>query len=73
MRAPLMEDVDMVEKLRKRCGPPLIVPCPVVTSSRRWQRLGYARATLLNWCTLGLYKLGVSPARLAVWYYSIRE
>ena len=64
-----MEDVDLVSRLCKAAGPPVVVPNSVVTSARRWERLGFIRTTLLNWWLVIAYKLGADPARLALWYY----
>ncbi len=63
----LLEDYELVRRLR-RCGRISILPVPVRTSARRWQRLGAVRTTLLNQAIILAYKLGVSPACLATWY-----
>jgi rSAM/selenodomain-associated transferase 2/rSAM/selenodomain-associated transferase 1 len=64
---PLMEDYELCRRLRRR-GQIRLAPASVVTSARRWRRLGLVRTTLLNQlCVLG-YWLGVSPERLAGWY-----
>jgi hypothetical protein len=68
MEAPLMEDVDLVRRLRRSCGPPAIVPRDIMVSARRWERLGYTRTTLLNWCIITAYSLGCNPKTLARWY-----
>jgi hypothetical protein len=69
MEAPLMEDVEMVRKLRRRFGPPAIAPQAIVVSARRWERLGYGRTALLNWWIMVAYSLGCEPKTLARWYY----
>jgi uncharacterized protein len=64
---PIMEDFVFVRQVR-RLGQIAIVPATVLTSGRRWQKLGVIRTTLVNqWVILG-YFLGVSPARIARWY-----
>lgn len=63
----LLEDFELVRRLKKM-GKIELLPQAVVTSPRRWQRLGVARTTLLNQLVIGAYFLGVSPARLAGWY-----
>ena len=68
---PLMEDVAFGRKL-KRAGRVVILPVPVQTSARRWEREGAVYATLRNWTLLSLYLLGVSPVRLARWYAHVR-
>ena len=64
---PLMEDVDLVRRLR-RLGPLSLLDCRALTSARRWEETGPLRRTLTNWSVLTLYALGVSPQRLAGLY-----
>ena len=64
---PIMEDFALVQQLRRR-GQIARVPLPVLTSARRWQRLGVGRTTLLNQIMVLGYSLGVPPSRLARWY-----
>ncbi len=65
---PLLEDVDLVRRLRK-VGRLAVVPVPVVTSSRRWQKLGVWRTTWINQLILIGFFLGIPPRILARWYY----
>lgn len=65
---PLLEDVDLVYRLRK-LGRPAIVPLRVTTCGRRWERLGYVRTTLMNQAILCAWQLGVPVQTLAAWYY----
>lgn len=69
---PLLEDVDLVLRLR-RLGRIELAPVPVRTSARRWQRLGLLRTTLNNQFILLCFLLGVSPGRLALWYGKNRQ
>lgn len=64
---PLMEDVDLMQRLRKRTRP-VLLDGPVQVSARRWQQHGVIRRTARNWATLTAYRMGVSPERLARWY-----
>jgi rSAM/selenodomain-associated transferase 2/rSAM/selenodomain-associated transferase 1 len=64
---PIMEDFALVRRLSRR-GRIAIVDQPVVTSGRRWERLGVARTTLLNQAMVMGYYLGVPPDTLARWY-----
>lgn len=64
---PLMEDVDLSRRLRAQTMPALL-DGPLHTSARRWQRQGVIRQTARNWAFLVLWRLGVSPTRLARWY-----
>jgi len=61
---PLMEDVEIQRRLR-RAGRFVKLPQPVVTSARRFLRHGVLRQQALNAALVGLYYLGVAPARLA--------
>ena len=85
---PIMEDVELIRRLRRglvpnpnRRGVPgqrgrgriALASSSVLTSARRWQRLGVLRATLLNQCCQWAYRCGVSPARIHRWYYGSRS
>lgn len=61
---PIMEDVDLVCRLRSR-GRLSCSPLPAVTSARRWQREGWVRRTAANVIVILLYFAGVAPAKLA--------
>jgi rSAM/selenodomain-associated transferase 2 len=65
---PLMEDVAYSKRLR-RLARPLVIPEPVVTSSRRWQQRGVVRTVLSMWGLRLAYFVGVSPRRLWQYYY----
>jgi hypothetical protein len=69
---PLMEDVVLVRRLRQR-GKLVAIAETVTTGTRHWQHLGPLLTTLLNWATVSLYVLGVSPAKLAPWYHRLRK
>ena len=60
---PLMEDVDLVRRLRAH-GALMVADTRAVTSGRRWEERGVLAGTLRNWSTMALYALGVSPERL---------
>ena len=65
---PFMEDFEMARRLR-RAGRIATAPAAVLTSARRWKRLGVLRATLLNQLFLLAYLAGMPPRRIARWYY----
>lgn len=69
---PIMEDVDLMQRIRRHHGRLHILGTPVVTSARRWQKEGRIYTTLRNWIIRLLYALGVSPARLARFYKNHR-
>ncbi len=64
---PLMEDVDLAQRLR-RIAPPLLLPGPVSVDARRWQKRGVIRQTARNWFIQIAHTCGVSPQRLRTWY-----
>ncbi|MCH8499543.1 MAG: TIGR04283 family arsenosugar biosynthesis glycosyltransferase [Marinobacter sp.] len=64
---PLMEDVELCKRLRA-LGCPFCVRSPVVTDSRRWERMGAWRTILLMWRLRWRYWRGESPAALAQAY-----
>eukprot|EP00887_Chlorella_sp_A99_P006298 scaffold3.g6298.t1 len=65
---PLLEDLDLVRRLRAQSGAPALVPRPLATSGRRWQQLGLLRTTLTNQTILLGHALGVDVHTLAAWY-----
>ena len=67
---PLMEDVELVRRCLRR-GALARVPLAVTTTARRFARHP-VRARLCTATFPWLYRLGVSPARLARWYGSVR-
>ena len=67
---PLLEDVDLVRRLR-RFGRIAVIPIPVITSSRRWEKVGVWKTTWINQLILTGFLLGIPPRILARWYYRI--
>jgi rSAM/selenodomain-associated transferase 2 len=64
---PIMEDFELMLQLRRQ-GRISIVPAPVITSGRRWQKLGVMKTTLLNQLIIASYFLGIPPTQLVRWY-----
>jgi rSAM/selenodomain-associated transferase 2 len=60
---PIMEDVDLVRRLRRR-GRLFRSPKPAITSARRWERDGWIGRTARHLLLILLYFSGVSPDRL---------
>ncbi|MFO8152026.1 TIGR04283 family arsenosugar biosynthesis glycosyltransferase [Thioalkalivibrio sp.] len=65
---PLMEDIEMSRRLKRRAGRPACVRSSLVTSSRRWEQRGVVRTILLMWRLRLAYWRGADPARLAERY-----
>ncbi|MBI1346674.1 glycosyltransferase [bacterium] len=68
---PLMEDVDLMVRLRG-LGTFVLLEPELIVSARRWQKRGVFRQTLRNWSLLLAYFCGVSPERLARFYRHVR-
>ncbi len=64
---PIMEDYEFIHRMRRR-GRVSILQRSVLTSGRRWHRLGFLRTTLVNQAIVMAYRLGIAPDRLATWY-----
>lgn len=65
---PIMEDVEIMERIKKRGDKIFIIPQKVHTSSRRWEQDGILCCTLRNWFLQILYLIGISPHRLSKFY-----
>ena len=64
---PIMEDFQLMLNLKKQ-GKIRLAEAPVITSARRWEKLGVIKTTLINQKVILGYFLGVSPERLRQWY-----
>jgi len=65
-QVPLMEDLDLVQALKRR-GRLALLPLPAVTSARRYRRGGPLRTMLRHWLAAAAWTLGVSRTRVAEW------
>jgi rSAM/selenodomain-associated transferase 2 len=65
---PLMEDVDLIERMKPLGSLRMLSP-RAFTSERRWAEKGFLRVVLKNNLTMLLYRLGVRPERLHRFYY----
>jgi len=63
---PLMEDLDLVYRL-KRVGDLALLATPVVTSARRYRAGGPLRTMLRHWVAAAAWTLGVDRRRIAQW------
>ncbi len=68
----LLEDLELVCRLRKM-GRITLLKAPVLTSPRRWQRLGFVRTTVINQLIVLGFFCGASPNRLVRWYVGDRK
>lgn len=67
---PIMEDFELIRRLN-RLGKIEILSSSVITSGRRWQRLGVFKTTLINQFVVIGYYLGISPVKLSQWYRNL--
>ncbi len=65
---PIMEDFQLIHRLQGE-GRIVIAPAAVVTSARRWEKLGALRTTLINQLMILGFYFGFEPSRLARWYH----
>jgi rSAM/selenodomain-associated transferase 2 len=68
LELPILEDVELMRRIRRLDGNICILEERVRTSARRWEHEGALYCTVRNWTLVGLYLLGVSPDRLARYY-----
>ncbi|NCR27702.1 MAG: glycosyltransferase [Microcystis aeruginosa Ma_QC_C_20070823_S13] len=64
---PIMEDFELIQRLKKR-GKIAIVSASVITSARRWQKLGVWKTTLINQLVIIGYNLKIPPRLLKSFY-----
>lgn len=65
---PLMEDIDIMKRVREKGEKMTLLEEKVLTSARRWEKEGIIYTTLRN-CVLSLlYFLGVEPSKLLKYY-----
>lgn len=65
---PIMEDIDMMRRLKHHGGRIRIFPDRVSTSARRWHDEGLWACTLRNWFLLLSYLIGINPKKLSKYY-----
>ena len=66
---PLMEDVELMERIKRLGGKICIIKDPVRSSPRKWLQDGIFYTTFRNHIIRMLYFLGVSPNKLVKLYY----
>ncbi len=68
MNVPIMEDVDLMNRIKKGRGKIFIINEKVKTSVRRWEKEGVIRCTLRNWLLIIFYYMGFKPEKLVKFY-----
>jgi rSAM/selenodomain-associated transferase 2 len=66
---PLMEDVEIALRIKKRGGRIAILEERAVTSSRKWEEEGVLYSIFRNWFLQLSYFMGVPPEKLLQYYY----
>ncbi len=64
----LMEDVNLMQKLKNAEVKIKILSEKVITSSRKWEDKGIVYTTLRNWVLISLYFLNIDPNKLEKYY-----
>jgi len=64
----LMEDVNLMQKLKEVKLKIKILPEKVITSSRQWENKGIVYTTLRNWILISLYFCNIDPNKLEKYY-----
>jgi len=67
---PVMEDVELMHRIKKRGDKIYILTDKVSTAPRRWEEEGIVYCTIRNWIIILLYFLGVSPHTLQHYYWN---
>jgi rSAM/selenodomain-associated transferase 2 len=65
---PIMEDIELMRRIKKRGYRICIIPEMVQTSPRRWEREGVFSCTIRNWILVSFFLLGVRPETLVRFY-----
>jgi hypothetical protein len=66
---PLMEDVELMKRVKRRGDRIVILPDAVATSSRKWEKDGVLYTILRNWALQVFYLIGVPAEKLVKYYY----
>jgi rSAM/selenodomain-associated transferase 2 len=65
---PIMEDIDLMRRVKQAGYKIKIISEPVTTSARRWEKEGIVYCTLRNFILSKMFYLGVSPITLKKYY-----
>jgi len=65
---PIMEDVEIMKRIKKAKSKIKIIPKKIITSARRWENEGILRCTIRNWMLITLYTIGINPEKLIRFY-----
>ena len=60
----IMEDFELIDRIKKNKIPYSIIETPVIVSARKYEKNSWLKVSLINGYVFLLYKLGASPQRL---------
>ena len=66
---PLMEDVELMKRVKRQGGRIIILPEAVATSARKWETDGIFYTIIRNWTIQTLYLFGMPAEKLVKYYY----
>lgn len=69
---PLMEDVELMRRVKRQGGRIVILDETVATSSRKWESDGVIFTIMRNWLIQTLYLAGVPSEQLVRYYYKVK-
>jgi rSAM/selenodomain-associated transferase 2 len=69
---PIMEDVELLKRLKRIGGTIQVLDEQVITSPRRWVKKGVWWNTMYNQCFMIAWMLGTSPETIYEWYYGVQ-
>jgi rSAM/selenodomain-associated transferase 2 len=69
---PIMEDVELLKRIKRIGGGIRVLEEEVITSPRRWKKKGVWRNTMYNQCFMIAWFCGTSPNRIYEWYYGVK-
>ncbi len=65
---PVMEDLDLMKRIKKAGLKIKLLSPGILTSARRWKKEGVVYCTVRNWVILFFFMIGISPFKLARFY-----
>jgi rSAM/selenodomain-associated transferase 2 len=66
---PLMEDVEIMKRIKRRGDRIVILPDLVETSARKWEKDGVLYTIFRNWMIQTMYLIGIPADKLVKYYY----
>jgi rSAM/selenodomain-associated transferase 2 len=67
---PIMEDLELMRRIKQRGDQVCILPASAITSARRWEQEGIGYCILRTWLLASLFCAGVPPHTLVTYYRS---